>query len=317
MKKIKNCFRKIRGFDYKIIFRMFELLVAAAAIGAFCFQYESLQEQRIATAWQILANKAAGNSGKIEAIQFLAKQKKSLQGIDMSKKSNGGQVCLRGLDVSKATLGHKAYLGGANFEGAYLLGAGFEKAYLGVANFEKAVLQEAHFEKADLFGAHFEKADLLWTHFEGASLVDAHFEGTDLWCTHFEKAVLQYAHFEGVGLREVNFEGANLLWTNFEGADLEGVHFEGASLVGNNLTRANFRWAKGMDQLKRFAINFVLCEEDKDESYLPTTAKTDSFEFKFDEAKPSEPELDNKNGKPTGRTKHFIKLVFKTPSNPN
>ena len=252
MKKIKNCFRKIRGFDYKIIFRMVELLVAAAAIGAFCFQYESLQEQRIATAWQILANKAAGNSGKIEAIEFLAKQGKPLQGIDMSKKSNGGRVYLSGLDVSKATLGHQADLVFAKFEGAYLWRA----------HFEKAVLQEAHFEKADLFGA--------------------------------------------------NFEGARLLWANFEGAYLHDARF-----LNNNLTVADFRGAKNMDRVATFKNNFVWSDADKPKmADLPTTAKTDSFAFEFDKTKPSEPHLD-KDKKPTGLIKHFIKLVFKTPSNPN
>ena len=93
--------------------------------------------------------------------------------------------------------------------------------------------------------------------------------------------------------------------------------FEDASFLNNNLTRADFGGAKGMDQLKRFFSNFVHCDADKPKmAALPITDESDSFKFEFDEAKPSEPELD-KDKNPTGRTKHFIKLVFKTPSNPN
>ena len=233
------------------------LIAFLAAAFAICQQHKAGIKQEIVGAWQILANKAAGNSGKIEAIEFLAKQKKSLQGINMSTTHHEGQVYLSGLDVSEKTLGHKVNLVRANFE----------------------------------------KADLWRANFEGADLREAHFEGAYLWRAHFE--------------------GADLLWAGFEGANLWEAHFEGAFLLLNNLTRADFRGAKGMDQLKRFAINFVYCDADKPKmAALPITANSDSFKFEFDETKPSKPELD-KDKKPTGRTKHFIKLVFKTPPNPN
>ena len=89
-----------------------------AAIGAFWLQFKSLKEQRISTAeqfdiankalleqqvlgsWQLLTSKAIGNSGKIEAIEFLATQGIPLVEIDMSAKTHGGEVFLSGLDVS-------------------------------------------------------------------------------------------------------------------------------------------------------------------------------------------------------------------------
>ncbi len=52
-------------------------------------QIEDSKKQDIISAWQVLANKAASNSGKIEAIEFLAKQGKPMTGIDMSEKTNG------------------------------------------------------------------------------------------------------------------------------------------------------------------------------------------------------------------------------------
>ncbi len=299
MQKMKNYFRKsIVGLLMAICVLFLVLFVATkeralelatffialitfiAAALAICQQHKAGIKQEIVGAWQILANKAAGNSGKIEAIEFLAKQKKSLQGINMSSTSNGGKVYLRGLDVSEKTLGHQA----------------------------------------DLVFAKFEGADLWEAHFEGADLREANFEGAYLWRAHFEKAVLHDANFKGADLWEAHFE-SNVPVANFEGASLRKAHFEGAFLLLNNLTRADFGGAKGMDPLERFAGNYVWCDADKPKmGALPITANSDSFAFEFEcdtaiESEP-EPELD-KDKKPTGRTKHFIKLVFKTPSNPN
>ena len=234
------------------------LIAFLAAAFAIWQQHKAGIKQETVGAWQILANKAAGNSGKIEAIEFLAKQKKSLRGIDMSSQSNGGRVYLSGLDVSEKTLRHKA----------------------------------------DLVFAKFEDADLWEAHFEGADLREANFKGADLCEAHFE---------------------SNVQEANFEGASLRKAHFEGAFLLLNNLTRADFGGAKGMDPLERFADNFVYCDADKPKmAALPITEKSDSFAFEFDTERQSEPEPElDKDKKPTGRTKHFIKLVFKTPSNPN
>jgi uncharacterized protein YjbI with pentapeptide repeats len=270
---------------------------------AFVWQHKSLEHQKeagvkqeIIGAWQVLANKAAGNSGKIEAIEFLAKQERSLQGIDMSKKTHGGQVYLQGLNVSEKELGKKVDLIGSRFEGAYLYDAHFEGARLSGAHFEGAILYEAHFEGADLYDAHFEGANLQRAHFEGADLYYAHFEGADLYDAHFEGDRLWFADFEGADLQEAHFEGARLLEANFEGADLWKAHFEGARYLEQAIFKDSY-------------ISF------NDKKYLPSTLESDRFKFDFilndDGEKKSAPHL-NKEGKPTGRTKYFIQLVQKT-----
>lgn len=78
-----------------------ELLGTIVAIGAFCLQYESLQEQKVIGAWQILTTRASGDSGKKEAIEFLAKQGISLQGIDMSSKNQWGTGLFGGVKFGK------------------------------------------------------------------------------------------------------------------------------------------------------------------------------------------------------------------------
>ena len=138
------------------------LVAFLAAAYAICQQHKAGIKQEIIGAWQILANKAAGNSGKIEAIQFLAKQKIPLIGINMSADHNGGEVWLHDLDVSTKTLGHSVYLYLANFKGANL----------NKADFENGCLQQAHFEEAGLWFANFKGANLSMAHFEVAQNLD-------------------------------------------------------------------------------------------------------------------------------------------------
>ena len=118
-------------------------------------QKEAGIKQEIIGAWQVLANKAAGNSGKIEAIEFLAKQGKSLSGIDMSAKTNNGEVFLSRLNVSEM---ENVTFALANFSGADLNGANFGKSHLIHTKFEEAYLLETRFEGANLTQANFKNS---------------------------------------------------------------------------------------------------------------------------------------------------------------
>ena len=233
--KVSCWFVGVGGLDLLTFIITLAAFIAAAY--AIWQQHKAGVKQEIIGAWQVLANKAAGNSGKIEAIEFLAKQGKSLQGIDMSKDTHDGQVYLGWLNVSEKELG----------------------------------------KWADLSLARFEGADLGYARFEGASLGSARFEGADLSLAHFEGAYLSRAHFEGANLLLARFEGANLFRANFEGAYI---------LVSDNMRV------------------YHLC--------LPKTAPADPFKFEIDTEKKPERELD-KEGKPTGKTKHFIRLIPKNP----
>lgn len=169
-------------------------------------QDRQLKIQQELGAWQVLANKAAGNSGKIEAIEFLAKQGKSLQGIDMSSETHNGEVYLKNLNVSKDKLGKKVDLRGINFKGADLW--------------------EANFEGADLSDANFEMSFSPFVNFKDALLQDANFKGANLTGTCFKDSILKNAHFEGADLWEANFEGANLRSAYFQGTILNGAYFK-------------------------------------------------------------------------------------------
>ena len=146
----------------------------------FNLQKEAALKQEIIGAWQVLANKAPGNSGKKEAIEFLASQGIPLCGIDMSSQTHGGRVYLAGL--FKDSQGDR------------------KKINLNDANFSVAILNRTDFSEASLFGTDFSEASLFWTNFSRANLYQANFSGAVLF--------------------EANFSGANLYGANFLGAIL-------------------------------------------------------------------------------------------------
>ena len=253
------------------------LIAFLAAAIAIWQQHNAGIKQEIIGAWQILANKAAGNSGKIEAIEFLAKQRLSLQGIDMSAKTNGGQVYLQGLDVSKEKMGYQVDLSEANFEGANL----------GIAKFAGANLTNTNFKDANLFFANFKGANLF---------CGKHYNAL------FQDAKLYNAQFQGAYLGNVQFVNAVLSVTKFHNATLIDTHFKESCLSGANFEESKFF------ELTTFHNNYIMSSKQGDIKQLPKTPRNSNSRFEFDETRKPEPEL-NEKGKPPGRTKHFIKLV--------
>ena len=164
---------------------------------ALYFQYQSLQEQKILGAWQLITTKAKGNSGKIQALEFLNSKGVPLVGVDLSN----------------------AYLSGVNLKGANLQGVNFTNANLNDANFEGADLQGATFDGAWLGDTHFDGAhNLDGTRFVKSVNITA--DGTEVrW------VVLTGANFAGVDLSRVDFSDVSLFQADFTGADLSGAKF--------------------------------------------------------------------------------------------
>jgi len=221
-----------------------------------------LNETKKASAWQVLANKASGNSGKKEAIEFLASQNIPLWGIDMSEKTHGGRVYLDGL-FFKDFKGDRSKIDliGANFSGADLRKADFSEANL--------------YSKANLYGeVDFSEANLYEADFSGSYLEGANFFGADLLGANFFGADLRRANFSGSYLEGANFSGAILLGTNFAGAILFGTNFSGANLGG-----ANFLGATKTYNKKGFDKAFIDCYCYFDDYALPKPPPGYKFEF--------------------------------------
>lgn len=162
------------------IFRSFELIsFIATLIGviAWASEADNRRQERNARAWSLIASQASGNSGKTEALEYLANQNITLDGIDISCERMGGgwkagdKTCERHVlleDVGMKT----ASLESANLSGTYLDGGSFAGANLNFAKFEGAFAVGTDFTNAQLDGVSFEGALLAGTDFIGAKNLD-------------------------------------------------------------------------------------------------------------------------------------------------
>lgn len=161
----------------------------------------------LARAWTLLATPASGNSGKVEALEYLASRGQTLNGIDLSCSAMGGmdesecvrETYLSGLDLSRDELGDRVSLAHANLRGANLFGARLEWTSFLLADLRQTNLRRASFVNADLRFANL----------SGAYLVGADFSGAHLEATDFRSAALSEANFHSAILdARTNFEDA-------------------------------------------------------------------------------------------------------------
>ena len=167
----------------------------------FDLQKEAALKQEIIGAWQVLANKASGNSGKKEAIEFLASQGLPLCGIDMSERTHGGPVYLHGLFQDFEGDRSKINLTGANFSGAILARADFSDACLMKTKFIGTNLRGANFSNHTndtFFKVGFSKADLRATEFMNVALDFADFSDA----SHLSLANFTDCYFENCYIKE-------------------------------------------------------------------------------------------------------------------
>ena len=233
------------------------------------------EQEGIARAWALLTTPASGNSGKVEALEYLATHLPRevdelvgdsvvLSGIDLSCETMGGMegeddtaTCtrptyLRGLDLSRETHGARVRLNGANLSGADLLSANLRGARLGRANLSGVILfdanlSEASLEGVDLSGAFLRDADLRGTILEfadlnGTSLGGAKLSGASLWAANLSEASLAFANLSAADLVDADLSGADL-----RNADLSGAFLWDADLSGANVSSADFTDARGLE----------------------------------------------------------------------
>jgi len=121
--------------------------------------------------------------------------------------------------------GKRAYLKGADLEGADLEGADLKGAYL---------------EGADLGGAYLKGADLKRAYLKGANLKGADLKGANLKGANLKGADLKGANLKGAYLKGADLEGAYLKGADLGGADLKRAYLKGADLKGANLEFFSF-----------------------------------------------------------------------------
>lgn len=207
-------------------------------------------EEARARAWALLTARAPGNSGKVPALEYLAREERSLAGIDMSCTAMGGvedgrclrETYLQHLDVSVQFIGKPVRLYGANFSGTDLTRAKFTRAELNGALFKSASLTFTDFRETDLTRADFSGATFQKSDFSRADLIDTDFSGAFLYQTDFSGAVVRATNFAGASLYWSSFLDADMMHARFQDANLSKVTFPVENRLNSRVLRGSWAW---------------------------------------------------------------------------
>ena len=247
---------------------------------SFMFAMGDMIADREARAWTLLTRKAPGNSGKVQAIEYLNQHSPlyipnpRIWNIPLGPKadndneapprewirlvSNFGpwkeRTSLSGINVScslsaKLTSQEQHCIDyGPHFEGASLAHADlalsrFIGAVLIDANFSSASLQAAIFRQAVLQGATLDGADITLADFTYADLTHATLIDAILYGSELRYAILDQADLTGA-----NLDGANLSNSRMVGAVLSDADLNEADFSAADIANADFRTAHNMTQ---------------------------------------------------------------------
>ena len=149
---------------------------ATVLVAIILWFYEAPQRKMkgIRDAWIVInsASGQRGDGGRIDSIEFLAKE----------------GVCLDGISVPMASLDHlqapNCSIRGANFKGSILTASNFQSANLYEAKFNECILWDVNFKDVYIPFADFTNADLIRADFNHADLgagvlAGANIEGAD------------------------------------------------------------------------------------------------------------------------------------------
>lgn len=192
-------------------------------------QFTAWQQTRVLDAWNILNTSAPGNSGKINAIEYLAEQDEVLRGLDLSSQDLRSGAFLRGLSVPGARLVF------SNFAYADIQGADLSETNLDMAIFDNAALTAASLDSAAGFGTSFMAAGLSEANIQDTWFCRANFEFAQLAGSDLSDAVIRQSSF-----RHARMQGAILI-----GTDMRGVLMWDVDLRGANLSGAIFDYDEG------------------------------------------------------------------------
>lgn len=224
---MRSRIRRYRDSDYWLWMEVFAIVTALVlfvptAISLW-IDLGDRQQQRIAQAWELVTNKAPGNSGKGPAMRYLIDQGVPLVGIDLSVATNGGRSYLHSADLSGAIL-RDANLSGADLSKSDLSNVDLTNADLSQANMQGAILSNAIADGAKLIGA-----DLRHSEIVNASFLKA----------QFQNSKLAFSDLSGTDFSVSDFTNADLTGVNLTAADIGNVKISGASLFGANLTQTS------------------------------------------------------------------------------
>ncbi|WP_052349688.1 pentapeptide repeat-containing protein [Picosynechococcus sp. NKBG042902] len=261
-------------FDWRLVEiflgQLEAIAITSAAILYIC-ETSDRKRQSIYEAWQVIDNSYASNMemsyARIEALEFLVKEKVSLSGISLFDKSNNLAFNLTNINLEGADL-TGSNLTNVNLTGANLKNAILYKACLSSANLEGADLTHSDLREAKLKGANLKKAILI-----GASLQKAELQsqldipgssepervkmlqsiisishGVPLNQLSRSQRIIGFKNLisSGAYLKTTKLEEADLTYSNLEEANLVGVDFKNANLTNADLNHVRFTSSYGI-----------------------------------------------------------------------
>jgi ribose transport system substrate-binding protein len=248
------------------------LIANAATVVGVYLALLALDEQRVATAWSLIAaaKVEGGNIGLIERLQGLV-HRASFKGIKLPG-AHLAKVNLPGVDLEGADLS-RADLIGANLRGANLNGADFRQADLQRSDLSHAQLRGAIFDESDLTGANLKDADLrgailikarlLSTNLQGAQLALANFTGANLSDARLGRAKLDGARFDHAIMHRTDLQGTNLPRVIFRDADLRRANLTNTQFVDAVVYQVDFANACGDSRTAGLPDGITLVQNDR------------------------------------------------------
>ena len=249
-----NILNLLRSLDRGL--RRFEPYGVLLALWALYSDLERRAEQRTISAWQLITTEASGNSGKIEALEYLNSEDGLFCGglvrIDWLPNRGNFLPCLVqfkapipliGIDLSPPDNQQHTVIQPSEDQPTTILPNILTGAYLSGIQ-----LADAELSGANLFGAFLDNADLCGAKLSSANLSNRFFHDADLSAANLDWAGLSFAfgvrvNLRGASLKNADLKGARLELSNLSGVDLSGADLSGTSLVASNLSFASLRYA--------------------------------------------------------------------------
>ena len=236
----------------------------------------------VARAWTTLSTRSIGNSGKVDALEYLASIGEALENIDLSCEAMGGgpstnleNACERATYLFGLNFGQfpGTRLNHTSFRGSDLREANFDSVLAHLADFSYASLSGSVFSRSDIsfsdmtrtaapesdFGnavmalvdasfANFSSSKFYNTNMSGinlerARLFNAAVSHADLYSATLVGADLSFATIEDTSLFRADLSGARLNNTTLARVHVSGADFSGASINDRTVFRDAWAWS--------------------------------------------------------------------------
>jgi uncharacterized protein YjbI with pentapeptide repeats len=236
---------------------------------------EDRKSQRISQAWELIASVSPGNSGKIQALEYLNSEDCVYRLYrDMKRSSfrnreryippsiwqkvracrfsafhwpSKKKQSLSGIDLSKETHGSAVYLTGVTLPYADISYANLSGSNLGTPRYTYTSSSysppRSDLSSANLLHTDFSNAYLVGVNFFDASINRTNFSGADLSRARMDSAYFSYVNFTGATMEEVDLRNSRIGGANLSGAFLIWANLSGAYLGSANLSGADLRAA--------------------------------------------------------------------------